>query len=138
MVLANDNTESRRLMEQCVIKGKVTLNPIIDWEGDDVWEFLNDWAKVPHCSLYDEGWRRLGCLGCPFAGDAAMKRDFERYPKYKELYIRAFERMIKNHPGEIRMANGELATNGGEMFAEWQNWCTFGGRTKEDRKVIKE
>ena len=138
VVLANDNTESRRLMEQCVIKGKVTLNPIIDWEDDDVWEFLNDWAKVPHCSLYDGGWRRLGCLGCPLAGDVAMKREFVRYPKYKELYIRAFERMIKNHPGEIRMANGELATNGGEMFAEWQKWCTFGGQVTEDRKVTKE
>lgn len=137
VVLANDNTESRRLMEQCVIKGKVTLNPIIDWEDDDVWEFLNDWAKVPHCSLYDEGWRRLGCLGCPLAGDVTMKRGFARYPKYKELYIRAFERMIKNHPGEIRMVNGELATNGGEMFAEWQKWCTFGGRATESRKNIR-
>lgn len=134
VVLANDNTESRRLMEQCVIKGKVTLNPIIDWEDDDVWEFLNDWAKVPHCSLYDEGWRRLGCLGCPLAGDVTMKRDFVRYPKYKELYIRAFERMIKNHPGEIRMANGELATNGGgdvrRMAEMVYVWWTSNGREK--------
>lgn len=125
-------------MEQCVIKGKVTLNPIIDWEDDDVWEFLNDWAKVPHCSLYDEGWRRLGCLGCPLAGDVAAKREFARYPKYKELYIMALERMIKNHPGEIRMANGEPATNGGEMFAEWQRWCTFGGHRTGSRMDISE
>lgn len=121
-------------MEQCIIKGKVTLNPIIDWEDDDVWEFLNDWAKVPHCSLYDEGWRRLGCLGCPLAGDVIMKRDFVRYPKYKELYIRAFERMIKNHPGEIRMANGELATNGGgdvrRMAEMVYVWWTSNGREK--------
>lgn len=134
VVLANDNTESRRLMEQCVIKGKVTLNPIIDWEDDDVWEFLNDWAKVPHCSLYDEGWRRLGCLGCPLAGDVTVKRDFMRYPKYKELYIRAFERMIKNHPGEIRMANGELATNGGgdvrRMAEMVYVWWTSNGKQK--------
>ena len=106
VVLVNDNTESRRMMEQCVVRGKVTLNPIIDWEDDDVWEYLNEWAKVPHCSLYDEGFHRLGCIGCPMAGAKGMKRDFARYPKYKELYIRAFERMIANHPGMIKTAEG--------------------------------
>lgn len=71
------------------MKGKVTLNPIIDWEDDDVWEFLDDWAKVPHCELYDEGFKRLGCIGCPMAGTKGMKRDFARWPKYKDLYGRA-------------------------------------------------
>ena len=112
-MLVNDNTESRRLMEQCVARGKVTLNPIIDWDDDDVWEYLEEWAKVPHCSLYDEGWRRLGCIGCPMAGSAGMKRDFERFPKYKELYIRAFEKMIENHPGKVKTAEGNLVTEGG-------------------------
>lgn len=114
VVLVNDNTESRRLMEQCVARGKVTLNPIIDWDDDDVWEYLEEWAKVPHCSLYDEGWRRLGCIGCPMAGSAGMKRDFERFPKYKELYIRAFEKMIENHPGKVKTAEGNLVTEGGQ------------------------
>lgn len=113
VVLVNDNTESRRLVEQCVIKGKVTLNPIIDWEDDDVWEYLNEWVKVPHCSLYDEGFRRLGCIGCPMSGREEMVRDFNRWPKYKELYIKAMDKMVKNHPGEIRIATGEKAVGGG-------------------------
>ena len=77
------------------------INPIIDWSDEDVWQFLNE-NNIPHCSLYDEGYSRLGCIGCPLAGTKEMLRDFERYPKYKELYIRAFQRMIENHPGEIR------------------------------------
>ena len=95
VVLLNDNSESRRLMEQCVIKGKVTLNPIIDWEEDDVWEFLNEWAKVPHCELYDQGFTRLGCIGCPMSGTNGMLRDFNRWPKYKDSYIRAFQKMLQ-------------------------------------------
>ena len=97
VVMMNDNAESRRLMEQCVIKGKVNLNPIIDWEDDDVWEYLNDWAKVPHCSLYDEGYTRLGCIGCPMHHGYGQKEDFARWPKYREQYVKAFERMIEQH-----------------------------------------
>jgi len=99
VVLVNDNTESRRLMEQCVARGKVNLNPIIDWDEDDVWEFLNEWAKVPHCSLYDEGFKRLGCIGCPLAGHKSMKRDFKRWPKFEALYLKAFDKMLRDHEG---------------------------------------
>ena len=71
------------MVEQCYMKRKTTINPIVDWEEEDVWEFLNDVAKVPHCELYDKGYTRLGCIGCPLKGKAGMLLDFERYPKYK-------------------------------------------------------
>jgi len=55
-------------------------------------------------------------------GREGMLKDFERYPRYKELYIKAFDKMIKNHPGEIKVATGELVTDdssgGGEKFSE--------------------
>ena len=107
IVFMDDNDDSRKMVEQCYAKRKTTINPIVDWLDEDVWEFLNDVAKVPHCSLYDEGFERLGCVGCPLQGRDGMLRDFERWPKYKELYIRAFDKMIKNHPGEIKVASGE-------------------------------
>lgn len=97
VVLNLDNDESRRAVEMCYRTRKTLVNPIIDWEEDDVWEFLNDVAKVPHCRLYDEGFTRLGCIGCPLQRADGMRRDFERWPKYKEAYLRAFERMLENH-----------------------------------------
>lgn len=106
LVFMDDNEETRRMVEHCFRKKRTTVNPIIDWGDDDVWEFLNEVAKVPHCCLYDEGFTRLGCIGCPLQGREGMIRDFERWPRYKELYIRAFEKMIANHPGEIRVASG--------------------------------
>ena len=107
----DDNDVGRKMVEQCYQKNRTTINPIVDWTDEDVWEFLNEVAKVPHCSLYDEGYTRLGCIGCPLQGREGMLRDFERYPKYKALYIKAFDRMIANHPGEIKVATGEMVEN---------------------------
>lgn len=113
LIMNDDNDESRRTVENCYRTRKVMVNPIVDWTDEDVWEYLNDVVKVEHCCLYDQGITRIGCIGCPLAGSEKMRRDFERYPKYKENYIRAFDRMIKNHPGEIRIATGEVAESGG-------------------------
>lgn len=107
VILNDDNDANRRLVEQCYRTRKTMVNPIVDWSDEDVWEFLNNVAKVPHCSLYDEGFKRLGCIGCPLSGPKNMVRDFERWPKYKELYIRAFEKMVRNHPDQIRILNHE-------------------------------
>lgn len=94
VVLNDDNDESRRAVEICYRTRKTLVNPIIDWDESDVWEFLNEVVKVPHCCLYDEGFKRLGCIGCPMGTTEKRTREFERYPTYKRAYIRAFDKMI--------------------------------------------
>lgn len=133
LIFMDDNEETRRLMEHCYRKKRTTVNPIVDWGDDDVWEFLNDVAKVPHCCLYDEGFTRLGCIGCPLQGREGMLRDFERWPRYKELYIRAFDQMIKNHPGEITIATGEPAEVAGGVQPSSEHG--FGGQAEETGMV---
>lgn len=93
LILNADNDESRRLMETCQLKGKRILNPIIDWSDDDVWEFLHYYGCESN-PLYQCGYKRVGCVGCPLAGPKLQQKEFERYPKYKENYTRAFQRMI--------------------------------------------
>ena len=93
IMLNSDNDEARRMFEVCSLKGKHVLNPIIDFSTEEVWEYLNS-RGIQHCSLYDEGWTRLGCIGCPMAGEKGMVRDFERWPKYYDLYLHAVERML--------------------------------------------
>ena len=102
----DDNDKTRRMVERCYRTTKTMVNPIIDWEESDVWEFLNS-NNIQHCCLYDEGYTRIGCIGCPLGGSEKMKRDFERWPKYKNLYIKAFQKMIDNHPGEIKVLEPE-------------------------------
>lgn len=78
--LFNDNDEDRRLFENCTVKGKRVINPIIDWLEADVWEYLRG-RGLEYCKLYDEGFTRIGCIGCPMADKQRIK-EFERYPKY--------------------------------------------------------
>lgn len=133
VVLNLDNAEERRAVEMCYRTQRTLVNPIIDWTDDEVWEFLNEVVEVPHCCLYDEGFKRIGCIGCPMASDAARKREFERYPKYKDAYIRALQKMCDNHPGQIRVATGELSEGGVHSFTKWVGWCSFGGKSKEKK-----
>lgn len=96
--LNDDNTETRRYVEQCYRTRKTLINPIVDWSTEDVWEYLDEVAKVPHCSLYDEGFDRLGCIGCPLAGPRQQRAQFDRWPIYRDNYMRAFARMVERKP----------------------------------------
>lgn len=72
-------------------KESLLISPIIYWTEKDVWEFLNDVVKVPHCSLYDEGWHRIGCIGCPMSSAKQKRIENERYPHIKRNWIRAIK-----------------------------------------------
>lgn len=118
LLLNMDNDESRRTVEMCYRTKKTLLNPIIDWLDEDVWEFIKA-ENIPYCSLYDEGYKRLGCIGCPNMTTKSRERGFERYPKYKENYIRAFDKMI---------LNGSRSWQSGEEVFDW--WLYSDKKTK--------
>lgn len=94
IVMNFDDGPSRRTVEQCYRTSKVLVNPIIDWLDEDVWEFIHE-QRLPYCSLYDEGWERLGCVGCPMGGAKSMGKEFERWPLIRSVYVSAFEKMIQ-------------------------------------------
>ena len=91
--IKTDDDPERMLFETCIKNRQRICNPIIDWTDDDVWEYLKS-RSVTHNPLYDEGRKRVGCVGCPLAPKCQRMKDFERWPKYKENYIRAFDKMI--------------------------------------------
>jgi len=129
-----DNEESRRMVEQCYRTKKTLVNPIIDWLDEEVWEFIKQY-NISYCCLYDEGWKRLGCIGCPMAGKQ-RKAEFERWPTYKKAYFRAFEKLVEN-----RKKNGlpcdykyESAVN---MFAWWMEEKVF-PKTMEEQIDMEE
>lgn len=72
-------------------KESLLISPIIYWTEQDVWEFLNDVVKVPHCSLYDEGWHRIGCIGCPMSSHKQKMLGNERYPHVRRSWIKAIK-----------------------------------------------
>ena len=92
LLLNVDNTEDRRLLEHCIPKRKHICNPIVDWSEETVWRFISE-QGLPYCSLYDKGFDRLGCIGCPM--DTHRAEALDSYPKYREAYLRAFGRMLE-------------------------------------------
>ena len=93
LTLMNDNDESRMMMETCQLKGKRIVNPIIDWTDADVWGYAKE-EEICMNPLYECGWKRVGCIGCPMAGRKYRNTEFARYPKIKAAYVRAFDRML--------------------------------------------
>lgn len=114
VILNDDNDEARRMVEHCYRTQKTMVNPIVDWEEDDVWEFLNG-NGIEHCCLYDQGYKRLGCIGCPM--NTAAAADLAKYTVYRSNYIKAFDRMIANNKADgIKMQEN---WKDGESVLKW-------------------
>lgn len=94
LILGNDNDDRRRWLERCQMRGKVVCNPIIEWSDRDVWGFLSDCREEINPCYHRYGLTRVGCIGCPMAGNGRY-REFEIWPQYKQLYLHAFGRLIK-------------------------------------------
>ena len=94
--LNSDNDDARRLFETCTLKTERICNPIIDWSDEDIWNYMSD-QKIKRNPLYDMGFDRVGCIGCPMAGTRIRLREFYYWPKYKEYYLKTFDRMIKEN-----------------------------------------
>lgn len=93
IILNNDNDENRRLFESCALKGKRICNPIVDWSDRDVWDYIHS-ERLAVNPLYDMGFWRVGCLGCPMAGKRRWT-EFRIFPTYQQAYIRAFGKMLE-------------------------------------------
>lgn len=126
-----DNADSRRMVEQCYRTYKTLMNPIIDWSEEDVWSFLKNVRQVPSCDLYEEGWHRIGCIGCPMAGASRFK-EFQRWPKYKDLYLHAFDRMLSERAKRAKTTDWKTAE---EVFDWWMHRDVLPGQMRMDELI---
>ena len=91
------------------------LNPIFLWSRREAWEFITQ-ENLPYCTLYDEGFKRIGCILCPSNGRQQTLMQMKRFPKIAEAYKRAAIRSWQRQtPGMKRWKSGE------EYFEWWVN-----------------
>lgn len=95
--------------------GSTVVNPIYDWLDTDIWEYIRQ-EKLTVNPLYERGYDRVGCIGRPLAPYHQRIKEFNDYPKYKKLYIQAFEKML-----EVRREKGKENKwkDGEEVFYWW-------------------
>lgn len=87
--VANPEAINNESVTGCITgKDSLLVSPIIYWNEHDVWEFLNKVVHVPHCELYDQGWRRLGCVCCPMSSYRQKVKEINLYPHIKENWIK--------------------------------------------------
>lgn len=107
-----DPDDIRQQVQSCQMRGQWTVSPLYHWNDDDLWAFIKD-RKLPYCELYEQGFDRLGCIGCPMAGQRLREHEFERWPKFRAAYVRAFDRLIATG----RFSNKGFAS--GEDMMRW-------------------
>lgn len=128
IIINNDNDEKRQIVERCQMQSKIAFNIVVDWDDDAVKDYI-DGEHIDCNPLYQCGFNRVGCIGCPMVN---KKRAFEfaRYPKYRDLYISAFDKML-----EIRKSEGKGSyswNNGVDVFHWWMQDGVLPGQMSID------
>lgn len=114
-------------------KDSILVSPIFDWSEDDVWYFLNKVVKVPHCSLYDNGYKRIGCICCPMSTYKQKVRELQDFPHVKRNWIKAIKSIrrgvsLNRHNYQRELAGGSSTPTGqsGEL-AQKETYRDMGG-----------
>ena len=119
-LLTTDDASSRRLFEQCRMRGVRVLNPIIDWGDDDVWSYLAS-RHIEGNPLYKEGWTRIGCVGCPLAGRRARELAFAQYPGLYKAWRDAIAYVIERRKemGNPMFLSGKEVESVEDVLGQW-------------------
>ena len=87
-------SEHKEKMVTCVNgKDKILVSPILYWTAREVWQFLNS-NNIPHCKLYDEGYKRIGCILCPMSNYKQKLKDSQRFPHVRRKWIQTIQKLI--------------------------------------------
>lgn len=95
-------SRTEEMQDQCMARfgktDKLMIAPIIEWTNKDVWRFIRE-NNIQYCRLYDEGWKRIGCLFCPMARKSELRLAKKRYPKYAQAIIRTIHKIRQRESG---------------------------------------
>lgn len=111
-----DNTEEVRQTDMCYRKNYFIVNPLAYWSDEYLWEYIQS-EHIEINSLYSQGFKRIGCIGCPMAREYRIF-EFERYPKYKENFIRLCENIMQERKQQ-KLSNKYGFKTGEEYFNYW-------------------
>jgi phosphoadenosine phosphosulfate reductase len=108
------------------------ISPIVHWQDSEVWEFIKS-RNLPYCDLYNQGYKRIGCVGCPNSSN--RKAELTRYPHFYRAWERLFFELWDKRHGSIQR-NGRIWF-GDRLFdgpAEMFHWYLSNDRFPESNE----
>lgn len=55
--------ENALIVEYDSVSDVVKLNPLVEWDGDRVWDYIHE-HNLPYNPLHDDGFPSIGCIPC--------------------------------------------------------------------------
>jgi phosphoadenosine phosphosulfate reductase len=102
---------------------QILYKPIFRWTEYDIWDHIER-HNLTYCSLYDQGFDRIGCVICPFlchskgVNDWNLKLHMERWPGIYRAFERAMEQLYEDREWYRQKAQGRAM-----LFEEFlDNW----------------
>ncbi len=133
VIVGNRRAEgAMRSKQKCFEKhrkvDKIFVRPILSWTDGEVWEYiaLND---IYVSAYYRHGFRRLGCVLCPFVRD--VKFEIERFPEIAKLWRLSCDRIV-----ERLLAEGKDDFKTGEELWYWWIDRDAKRRDKKQSKMV--
>lgn len=111
------SSRSKRGRINFYTRNRIHFHPIFNWLEWEIWDYIESEA-LPYCTLYDEGFSRLGCVPCPLR----TPRELQKYRKRWPAQFRLFEKSCRrwwNRIGHHRQA----VRGDSRLFSEFMsNW----------------
>ena len=86
--------------------------PILDWNDNDVLEFIEERNIKLHPIYYRENGtiditQRCGCMCCPMQGERVRRANFKKYPNMLKFYLRNGRKFLQTHPNSAVQKYGD-------------------------------
>ena len=114
--------KSRRCFETSRDGKKQFLSPIIKWSDNEVWDYIHI-NNLSYCELYDKGFKRVGCVLCPY--NSNLELQLKCCPEIVKLWLKACDRLVERNKkqGWINK-RGKPIKHKFETGQELFNWWT--------------
>ncbi len=130
LIVGNRRAEGNIRRRQCYVeqgnrtaKDKRFIRPILNFDNYDIWQYIRQ-NHLPYCSLYDQGFTRLGCVLCPYSRNIGREETY--FPKIVANWKRACDWIVadrkargqkdrRGHPLKYKFETGE------ELYRWWVN-----------------
>lgn len=99
-------------------KNGFILCPILWWSDQHIWQFIRS-NKMPYCSLYDEGFTRIGCVGCP---QANREIQFRRWPLFEKAWRTATRKYFQQRKGKLNRSGKPYFIRHFKTSDDFFNW----------------